>query len=329
MRLFNGGAYIPATFNITSANAFPNKFSSSFVFDKSANGGSDELYFRIYMLSGDTIAFDVNLKSIKLIGKFINPIIKKDWSDKVDMDSFDIKMMNLSRRIDFSYVKDEKDHASNVYTAAIPPFEGIPYRYGDRSYDKGYTSLTGVETISSKPFASTIVKSLNDYTPLDTFFCPAIYTKKAENEFSVYKNKPRLLYDNGVVTTGATYSSPSQNDDAGFSNESEYLQFTHFSEFDNVNGVDADALDLNFGDCQLFINNEGNNTLVNEYWSSYYGELYHEDTRIYSVKLFLNNNDIVNFKFTDIIVIENSEFRVNNINYNAGSMSKVELIKLT
>lgn len=254
---------------------------------------------------------------------------KKDWSNKVDVDSFTMKMMELSRRVNFSYVKDDNDHAANVYSNAIPPFEGIPYRYGDESVDKGYTSLVGVETVSAKPFASTIVKPLNDYQPLNTFFCPAIYNSTGDSEPKAYKNKARILYDNGVAVTGASYSSPDQNDDVGFSNESEYLQFTHFSSFDNVNGVDSNALDLNFGQCQSFVNNESNNTLVNEYWSTYYAELYHEDTRVYSVNLYLDSNDISNFEFTDIIVIDNSEFRVNNINYNAGGMSKIELIKLT
>ena len=70
------------------------------------------------------------------------------------------------------------------------------------------------------------------------------------------------------------------------------------------------------------------NGLFNEYWSGYYDELYHTDTRIFSVECLLNNNDISNFLFTDIIVIENSEFRVNNINYSSEGLSRIELIKL-
>ena len=254
---------------------------------------------------------------------------EKDWSDKVDMDSFDIKMMNLDKRINFGFSKDEGDFTSNVYSESIPLNDNTPYRYGDLVYKaSAYTSLTSIDSLKISPFASTIVKPINYYAPLNRFVTPAIYTKKAENEFSVYKNKPRLLYDNGVVTTTAKYSSPSQNADVGFTDESDYLQFTTFSDFDNYNGSGVDALDLNWTNCQAFVDNNSIKGLFNEYWGSYYDELYHPDTRLYSVNILLNNNDIVNFSFTDLITIENSQFRVNNINYNAGGISKVELIKI-
>lgn len=255
---------------------------------------------------------------------------KKDWSDKVDMDSFDIKMMDLDDRVDFKFTEDEGDSAANQYTRDIPPFDGRSYRYGNMEYtESDYTSLTGVSTISVKPFASTIVKSIDDYTAVETFITPAIYTQKGENEYGVFKNKPRLLYDNGVATTTANYSSPTQNGVVGFSNESDYLQFTHFSAFSNDTGADENALDLNWTNCQSMVSNESPNGLFNEYWSTYYSDLYDADTRIYTVTAHINNNDISNFEFTDIIIIENSQFRVNNINYNAGGMSKIELIKLT
>tara|TARA_R110002072_G_scaffold12633_1_gene54261 strand:- start:3603 stop:6836 length:3234 start_codon:yes stop_codon:yes gene_type:complete len=306
------------------------EYEFSFVFDKSANGGSNQLRVRLYMLNAQTNVSTLRVSEISVRGKFQNTIVKKDWSDRVDMDTFDMKMMDLNKRVDFKFKKDGGDYVSKLYTESIPPYEGREYVYGNMEFQESdYTSLTGIDKISTKPFASTLIKSIGGHAPLNSFVTPAIYTMKGENEYGVFKNKPRLLYDNGVATTSANYSSPDQNAIAGFSNESEYLQFTTFSEFDNLTGASSNALDLNWTTCQSFVNNSSPNGLFNEYWLSYYGELYHPDTRIYVVKAFLNNNDIANFRFTDIIVIENSEFRVNSIGYNAGGMSKIELIKLT
>ena len=305
------------------------EYEFSFVFDKSTNGGSNNLRVRLYMLNAQTNVATLRISELSVVGKFENTIVKKDWSDKVDVDSFDIKMMNLDKQINFGFSKDKGDFTSNVYSESIPLNDNTPYRYGDLVYKaSAYTSLTSIDRLKLSPFASTIVKPLNYYAPLNRFVVPAIYTKKSENEFSVYKNKPRLLYDNGVVTTTAKYSSPSQNADVGFTDESDYLQFTTFSEFDSYSGSGDDALDLNWTNCQAFVDNNSIKGLFNEYWGSYYDELYHPDTRIYSVNVLLNNNDVVNFSFTDLIIIENSQFRVNNINYNAGGISKVELIKI-
>ena len=320
----NGGLYHDLVIDSAGEHEF------SFVFDKAANGGFSSLRVRLYMTGAMSQTTTLRVSELSVVGKLANTIVKKDWSDKVDIDSFDIKMMDLDERVDFKFTEDEGDSAANQYTRDIPPFDGRSYRYGNAEYrNSEYTSLTGVSTISVKPFASTIVKSIDDYTAVETFITPAIYTQKGDNEFGVYKNKPRLLYDNGVATTTANYSSPVQNGVAGFSNESDYLQFTHFSAFSNDTGADENALDLNWTNCQSMVSNESPNGLFNEYWSTYYSDLYDADTRIYTVTAHINNNDISNFEFTDIIIIENSQFRVNNINYNAGGMSKIELIKLT
>ena len=88
------------------------------------------------------------------------------------------------------------------------------------------------------------------------------------------------------------------------------------------------AFDLNWDTCQAFIINNSLNSLFNEYWSAYYDELYHPDTRTFSVTAYLTSTDISNFSFTDIIRIENKEFRVDSIDYRAKKMSKIKLIKL-
>tara|TARA_R110000787_G_scaffold1612_2_gene6918 strand:+ start:1566 stop:4820 length:3255 start_codon:yes stop_codon:yes gene_type:complete len=336
----NGGSYVvsmydgdvsnnPSSGIITSSG----EHSFSFVFDKFSSANNDKLKLRIRLSEGNSSAYSVVFNSISVEGMKINDKIKKDWSDKVDMDSFDMKMMDLVEVVEFSCPKDKDDYASNEYSSEVSRDDGEPYNYGDLTYkDSRYTDLEGTEEIKNIVFSSTIVKPIFGGN-LSTLIMPAIYKGEEANNFTSYSNAPRILYDNGVKEASTTFSSPtpSQNDGlTGFADQSEYLLFTPFSDIDLGSGVPVEAKSLNWSaKCDEMISSEGVDGLFTEYWDGYYGDLFDADTRMYSVQCLLNHNDISNFKFNNIIVIENSEFRVNNINYNAGGMSKVELIKLT
>ena len=335
----NGGSYRvsmydqdllgnPTSGNITSSG----DHSFSFVFDQFNSNDNELLKIRVRLTQASSLAYSVVFNSISVEGKFFNTIVKKDWSDKVDMDSFDMKMMDLSEVVEFSCTKDESDYASNKLSDHVTTVGGKPYNYGDLKYQAtDYTNLSGVEEIKNLLFSSTIIKPVGDISALSTFITPAIYKGEDDGNFTFYKSKPRILYDNGVKTTSSTFTSPtpSQNDGlTGFTNQSEYLLFTHFSDFDLLTGAPSTCQDYNWTDCFSFVNNNSVNNLFSEYWSGYYNEIYHPDTRIYTVECLLNHNDISNFKFNDVIVIENSEFRVNNIGYNPEGLSRIELIKL-
>ena len=306
--------------------------SFTFVFDQNASqNNTDQLRVRIRMVYDNTIDYVVVFNSISVEGMNVNEKIEKDWSHKVDTDSFGIKIMDLDSKVNFNHVKDDDDYCSNVYSDSIVTESGDRYKYGDLEYSaSAFTNLDSVSNISNKVFASTIVKPLNDYSAISDFITPAIYKGNDDGLFTVYKNKPRILYNNGRKTITGSFTSPPQNGDPAFeSNNHEYLLFTNFSEFDLITGAPANAIDLNFGQCSLVeIASSSPNTLFNKFWGSYYDELYHVDTRIYTVNVLLNNNDLSNFEFNNVIVIENSKFRVNNINYNSKGMSKVELIKI-
>ena len=259
----------------------------------------------------------------------VNAAAQKDWTNRIDEDTFKIKMQDLDRQVDFSFTKDDDDYISKIYSEETTNPDGTSYNYGDLKYlSDDYTALTSESKVDVTPFASTIIKPLNDYSGLTDLTVPCIYKKEDENSFKVYKNKPRLLYNNGVKSFSGTYDSPSQNGQNGFISEDEYLQFSHFSDFDNVNGASSTALDYNFRNCPSLVVNATINGLFNEFWSTYYDEKYHPDTRIYDVQALLTPNDIFNFEYTDIIRIKTQEFRVNSIQYNPKGMSKINLIKL-
>lgn len=327
--MYGGSSYVESSgeINTTGIHRF------NFIYDDSLNGWpTSELRGKIQMKEGDTYAFDVVIKSFKVLGKSTISKNYKDWTTKIDKDKSTIKLMELDKNIDFTLKDDKDDFAANVYSDAVGTSGGGAYSFGDLKFQATYYSaLFSTAKVNTNPFAATLIKPLNDYSPLNEIICPAIYKKKGAEEFEVYKNVPRILYDNGVKSFGGTYTSPTQNASPGFINEDEYLQFSPYSDIENdTNGysVPSTAFDLNWDTCQAFIINNSLNSLFNEYWSAYYDELYHPDTRTFSVTAYLTSTDISNFSFTDIIRIENKEFRVDSIDYRAKKMSKIKLIKL-
>ena len=69
--------------------------------------------------------------------------------------------------------------------------------------------------------------------------------------------------------------------------------------------------------------------LFTEYWSPYYDELYHSDTRTMSVKVLLTPLEISKINFYDFILIKNRQYRINKIDYKPNQLSNVELILLS
>jgi hypothetical protein len=201
--------------------------------------------------------------------------------------------------------------------------------YGSKIFDAlslfGFSLLSEEEEIVASPFAATLVKPLYDRFP--DFIVPAIYSSNDDQtEFKGFDNKPRILYDNGKVDSNTTYYIPAQN---GLSSEQQayFGQFTHLSE---VNPTTTTTEDLNFESLQL-INPVGIpytpvDNLYNTYYAPYYNELYNPDTRIMTIKVNLNAADINTFQFTDKVMIQNKEYRVNKIDYKPNDLSTVEFI---
>ena len=301
-------------------------YSDSFVY---TTHGSNAITFKFRMLQSTGA---IKLENLKMIGKFANDIVVKDWTNKVDEDTFAIDMQELDKEVRFGYTNDSDDYPNSTYSKHVQHNDGRPFVYGDGVYSQEhYTSLTNINKIDVSSFAATIVKPLNQTSAASDLIAPMIYAQDGEglSDFTEFKNTARILYDNGVKTFSGTYSSSTQNTVAGFNNEDEYLQFSHFSELDNVTGAPSSALDYNFQHCTAIgFDNNTPNTLMSEFWTPYYGEKYHPDTRVISVDIFLSANDISEFNYTDVVRIKNQEFRINNINYQPQGMSKVNLIKL-
>jgi hypothetical protein len=260
---------------------------------------------------------DVFVKPIHVLNTSTTVTPKQlNWTDKVDISEINLKPLDLVKITNFSFEVDDDDYTHNVYKKSAGK------NYGHYTFEKSeYTMLEGETEIKATPFSVTVVKPLLDFLP--NFVTPSIFQANDDaTEFESFDNAPRILFDNGVKSTGKTYAIPAKNGVAA-TTKTNFLQFSHLSEIPTTATTD----DYNFGYCYLFnpltpvVDN-----LYNTYWATYYDDLYNVDTRVMTLKVNLTPADINTFRFFDTVLIKNREYRVNKIDYKAGELANVEFI---
>jgi len=244
--------------------------------------------------------------------------VQHNWTDKVDISEINLKPLELVKKTKFTYEEDEDDYAVNEYKKATSGF-----LYGTKKFNaSGFTLSQGEEEIIATPFAPTVIKPIFDSYDND-FVVPTIYSGNDDGtEFEGFENAPRIMYDIQTVNLSVgKFSAPLVSPQ--FNGKMEFRQFGHLSTLPTT----STTKDINFGECQMVnIQNLTTLNLYNEYWSPYYNELYHSDTRIMTLKVNLTPADIQNFRFYDTVVIKNREYRVNKIEYKPNTLAKVEFI---
>ena len=243
--------------------------------------------------------------------------IQHDWTEKVDVSEMKLlPLTDLNKETIFKFVEDENDYAFNVYK------KSTNHLYGSKIYDASdYTILSGVDEIIAEPFAATVQKRL--MSQYSNIVIPTIYSMAEDRTTTSFDNSPRIMYNNGVKSTGITYYIPAQNGKAS-ENQANFLQFSHLSNIPTVTGT----LDFNFETHQLLdgVGNPVPDNLFNLYWLPYYNELYNPNTRIMTLKVNLTAADINTFEFNDKVLIKNTVFRVNKIDYKPNNLATVEFI---
>jgi hypothetical protein len=261
-----------------------------------------------------------------------NPDSKQwDWTNKMDLKSIKQEPLNkIPKTTHFTYQEDAKDYRVAQYKKALSG-----YLYGTKTWTAGsqfFSVLAGEATIDAKPFAPTLVAPINgnpDWASLNTSH---IYSANDEGtEFKSFDNKPRILYDNGVVQMLNSKSLVTRDTIGNWWTNvialTEFGQMTHLSDVPTIGGT----LDYNFGECPL-VTPTGLSPIANLfeiYWKPYYDELYNPDTRVIKMKMALTPQDLNNFRFWDFVQIKNRNYRVNSIKYNSGTLAQVELILIT
>tara|TARA_R110001599_G_scaffold223327_1_gene422502 strand:+ start:208 stop:2949 length:2742 start_codon:yes stop_codon:yes gene_type:complete len=250
--------------------------------------------------------------------------ITHDWTEKIDVSEMKLTpLTELNKKTIFKFVEDDDDYAFNIYK------NSVGHLYGSKKYDaSGFTILAGEDEVIAEPFAATVVKPLmNQFAD---FVTPAVYSMTNDGTTEGFENSPRIMYNNGIKSTGASYYIPAQSGVTS-ANEVDFLQFSHLTDIPTVISnppLPTNTRDFHFGECQL-INVVGAptpNNLFNLYWLPYYNELYNPDTRIMTIKVNLSPSDISTFKMYDTVFIKNRTFRVNKIDYKPNDLATVEFI---
>ena len=287
-------------------------------------GQWDFLKGLITMFNLVTIPDEDNPNNIKIepySDVFINSTdsVQQNWTEKIDVSQMKLTpLADLNKKTMFKFVEDDDDSAFNQYKNQVGG-----HLYGSELFNatNEFNILDGEEEIIAEPFAATVVKPLEDNFP--QFITPAIYAMNEDGSTEGFENSPRIMYNNGVKLTGASYFIPEQN---GLSSENQtnFLQFSHLSAIPS----NSSAFDFHFGVCQLIqpVGDPTPKNLFNLYWLPYLGELYNPNTRTMTIKVNLSPADINTFKFNDTVFIKNRVFRVNKIDYKPNDLATVEFI---
>ena len=248
--------------------------------------------------------------------------IEHDWTDKIDVSEMKLTpLTDLNRKTIFKFVEDDDDYSFNQYKNQVGG-----HLYGSEKFNAGneFNILDGEDEIVAEPFAATVVKSLMSQFP--GFITPAIYAMN-DDVSEGFENSPRIMYNNGIKSTGASYYIPEQNGVVS-SNEPDFLQFSHLTEIPTSSATPSTTIDFHFGICQLMegVGVATPNNLFNLYWLPYYSELYNPNTRTMTIKVNLSPADINTFRFNDRVFIKNRVFRVNKIDYKPNDLATVEFI---
>ena len=244
--------------------------------------------------------------------------VTHDWTEKLDVNDIRLKpLTDLDAKTIFKFVEDDSDYAFRTYKTAT---QG--HLYGSKVFDaSGATLLEGNEEIEAKPFASTVIKRLENY--LNEFIVPAIYDF-GDSGPEPFDNTPRILHWCGEVTmANDRYTVPNQNGVAG-TYRANYGLMSHATDAP-INNNDYDFV---FGEQGLFpgMGSGTSNNLFNLYWLPYFNELYNPDTRTLTLRVNLTASDINTFNFSDKVFIKQRVFRVNKIDYKPHDLSIVEFI---
>jgi hypothetical protein len=243
-----------------------------------------------------------------------------DWTLKLDYDQ-DVKQTPMSeldtKSYKFTYGQD-KDYYNELYEQQSGKV------YGEYTVDFINDFSTEQKEISLN-FSPTPVSD-NIITPLIApFFCDI----DTSNSLKPIKVKPRILFTKKLQLPNQFYGIRNNPTQA-------YSVFTDYM----YSGMYDDPLDpeysLEFGNSNVLYYNTSlccpNNTLVNQFYLSTLNDITDVNAKLMEAYFHLTPSDINKFDFRDIILIDNSYWRVNTIvDYNPNAIdrtTKVILYKL-
>jgi len=255
----------------------------------------------------------------------------KDWTRKMDL-SKDIVIEPLvneqTDKVRLAMAEDE-DWLNKLNQNQFKE------TFGTAIIDSPYDILEGEREIKVgiAPTPATQIQGyFGDSPNWNNIIIPQICTQEVDNDIVVYKPikaKPRILYYNGLESSGTWYfediGGPTYTQDS-VPIASYYSQWlpqpnAKILNFQKENGYDQEDV----------VNNNYGQDLYSRYWSQYINTIYDRWSRRLTAYFVLDDYDLVNFEYSDVIFIKDTYFYVEKI-YDAPlgqrDKVKVDLIKL-
>ena len=256
---------------------------------------------------------------------FIGSGTTYDWSHKLveDMDTVLEPLFNTqSATIEYTFAEDE-DFINKFHQ------DNNKHAYGYLQFNSTNELLKGTRKIEVKGIAPTPIDQILDTasTPSEpTFIIPSIVEVTGEQtsgsnprpENLAIKPKTRLLFYNGEQNITVTANRWYLNNDSATA----VLQTTWplVSPYENWPPQQT-SLNLNFSnDTRYYINPspgsgyfDQGSTLFDEYWSRYISSLYNKFSRRLTAKFILNNVDLQDLTFDDVIFVNGKYYRPEKI----------------
>ena len=260
-----------------------------------------------------------------------------DWSDKLVQDK-DVIVEPLfftqSDQIDFKHEPDG-DYINAYHLKAYKE------TYGYLEYDSNNDLLKGKRTIQTK-WAPTPMTQIEGAGNTSSFIIPQLHVHEAADTGTQHlpiKPKTRFLFYNGLQTTNGGGHQHNWYLEGSGGNQSNgswnaYPLVSYSSEWP----MNDDGVILNwYVDIGYWGNNvsgyppQTGSSLYNLYWSGYINSLYSKNARRVSAYFILNNVDLQDFSFDDIIYVNGVYYypeKIIDAQIGEATPVKVQLIKI-
>lgn len=209
--------------------------------------------------------------------------------------------------------------------------------FGTKKLDSVYDILEGEKEIKTKLAASPITQIYAYTTDWQDIFINQIHRLKTDGGFTIHepiKPKPRLLYYAGLIPIGGTDVWYLQDTDGTNSTHSNIPQVSYWDQQQAPSGPNVKILNYEkeeSWDTAGVVNELYGADLYTRFWSKYMELLYNKDSRRVTAYFALNADDILNFRYNDVIYCQGVYYYVEKI-YDAplgkDAVVKVDLITL-
>ena len=246
-----------------------------------------------------------------------------DWSNKLirEKDFVSEPLFNTQSAV-IEYTKQEDEDYINKFHQ-----DNNKHAYGWLRFDSQNELLKGKREIEVNGIAPTPIEQIVDtqgstgHTNPD-FILPQIF-EVDDNKRLPIKPKTRFLFYNGRVTTGGTtwYFKTSGTTEIALTDYPLVSPYEYWPIQNVVGPPPVNTLNLNFSnDTRYYMDpapsatyNEIPNTLFDIFWARYISSLYNKFSRRVTAYFTLNNVDLQNLTFDDVIFIDGKYYRPEKI----------------